>query len=127
LEEAEPGTRILLRGPYGAPPPQFENETLVLVGGGTGTASLLEFAYANRASNDLHFLLGARSQTEFFDLELFRQLGTVHLSAHGSCLDRDPARIRPTRAHPGRHRVHDQLRRWDLRQVRLSVRQPELH
>jgi dihydroorotate dehydrogenase (NAD+) catalytic subunit len=81
LEEAEPGTRILLRGPYGAPLPQVENETLILVGGGTGTASLLEVAYSNRAGNDLHFLLGARSQTEFFDLELFRQLGTVHLSS----------------------------------------------
>ncbi len=80
LEEAPIGTRILLRGPYGAPLPGFEDKTLVLIGGGTGTASLLEIAYVNRGANDLHFLLGARTRQGFFDLGLFRDIGTVQLA-----------------------------------------------
>ncbi|HSB16500.1 MAG TPA: hypothetical protein VLE22_18760 [Bryobacteraceae bacterium] len=80
LEKAPLGTRILLRGPYGAPLPRFENRNLVLVGGGTGTASLLEIAYANRYANDVRFLLGARTRDGFFDLDDFREVGDVLLA-----------------------------------------------
>ncbi len=80
LKEAELGTRILLRGPYGAPLPEWKNRMLVLVGGGTGTASLLEIGRACRKDNEVEFLLGARSRKEFYELDLFREVGAVHLA-----------------------------------------------
>ena len=80
LEQAPPGTPILLRGPYGARLPRFENRTLVLVGGGTGIASLLEIACASRPANQVQFLLGARTRDGFFELDQFRELGTVVLA-----------------------------------------------
>ncbi|MEK7403925.1 MAG: tRNA-dihydrouridine synthase [Acidobacteriota bacterium] len=94
LEQAPLGAVVLLRGPYGAGLPRFDNRTLVLIGGGTGTASLLEIAYACRATNQLKFLLGARTRDGFFDLDEFRRLGTVLLSTddgsagyHGTVAD----------------------------------------
>ncbi len=94
LEEAPLGTRILLRGPYGAGLPRFENRSLVLVGGGTGTASLLEIAYACASANHVRFLLGARTRDGFFDLDEFRRLGSVLLATddgsagyHGTVAD----------------------------------------
>jgi len=80
LEETPLGTPILLRGPYGAGLPRFENRTLVLVGGGTGIASLLEIAYACAPANQLRFLLGARTRDGFFDLDEFHRLGDVLLA-----------------------------------------------
>jgi dihydroorotate dehydrogenase (NAD+) catalytic subunit len=80
LKDAEPGTKILLRGPYGAPPPQLESQVLVLVGGGTGAASLLEIGHSYETGREIHFLLGARSHSELFDLDLFGKIGTVHVS-----------------------------------------------
>jgi len=94
LEQAPLGAPILLRGPYGAALPRFENRTLVLVGGGTGMASLLEIACACRAANEVLFLLGARTRDGFFDLDQFRELGTVLVSTddgsvgyHGTVAD----------------------------------------
>ena len=94
LEQAPLGTPILLRGPYGAALPRFENRTLALVGGGTGTASLLEIACANRVGNHVEFFLGARTRDGFFDLDQFRRLGEVLLSTddgsegyHGTVAD----------------------------------------
>ena len=80
LREAELGTRLLLRGPYGASLPRLEGKTVVLVGGGTGIASLLEIAHAYQGANEIHILLGARSETEFFGLDLFRRLGRLRLA-----------------------------------------------
>jgi len=80
LENAPVETPILLRGPYGASLPRFENRSLVLVGGGTGIASLLEVAKAYQATNDIYFLLGARCRAEFFDLDQFSGIGTLLLS-----------------------------------------------
>jgi dihydroorotate dehydrogenase electron transfer subunit/dihydroorotate dehydrogenase (NAD+) catalytic subunit len=80
LEGVEPGSKMLLRGPYGAALPRYENHALVMVGGGTGTASLLEIARKFSAKNDLHFCFGARSENEFYDLDLFREIGSVHLA-----------------------------------------------
>ena len=94
LEEAPLGTRILLRGPYGAGLPRLENRLLVLVGGGTGIASLLEIACACASGNQVRFLLGARTRDGFFDLEEFRRLGPVLLATddgsagfHGTVAD----------------------------------------
>ncbi len=80
LKEADLGTKILLRGPYGTPPPRLESPVLVMVGGGTGTASLLEIARSYKDGPELHFLIGARSRAELFDLDLFHEIGTVHVS-----------------------------------------------
>ncbi len=80
LETAPIGTGILLRGPYGAPLPRFEGRTLVMAGGGTGTASLLEIARKYQGANDIHFVLGARNSTGFFDLDQFRATGAVQLA-----------------------------------------------
>jgi dihydroorotate dehydrogenase (NAD+) catalytic subunit len=80
LEEAALGSTILLRGPYGAGMPPLTGRALVMIGGGTGTASLLEIARAYQGENEIHFLLGARNQAEFYDLDLFRQIGSVHLA-----------------------------------------------
>jgi len=71
------GSEILLRGPYGRDVPAFENSTLVFVGGGTGTASLLEIAQRLRQGNQQTFVLGAKSRDQLFDLESFQRLGTV--------------------------------------------------
>ena len=80
LAELQPGSRILLRGPYGRPLPLFENKTLVFVGGGTGIASLLEIAQGAKRGNRQIFLLGARSADHLFDLERFECLGTVRVA-----------------------------------------------
>lgn len=77
LAELTAGSPILLRGPYGRGVPEFEDRSLVFVGGGTGTASLLEIAYKLRRGNRQTFLLGARSADQLFDLEKFRCLGPV--------------------------------------------------
>jgi dihydroorotate dehydrogenase (NAD+) catalytic subunit len=80
LESAPLETPILLRGPYGAAMPRLQNRSLVLVGGGTGIASLLEVAEAYRAANDIYFLLGARCGAELFDLGQFSRIGTLLLA-----------------------------------------------
>ncbi len=86
LAELQAGAEILLRGPYGRSFPDLEDSTLVLVGGGTGTASLLEVAHKCRPSNREIFVLGAKSRDQFFDLERFRELGTVLLATDDGTL-----------------------------------------
>lgn len=71
------GSEVLLRGPYGCGVPAFENCTVVHVGGGTGTASLLEIAHKLKGSNKQIFLLGARNAAQLFDLDRFECLGKV--------------------------------------------------
>ena len=165
LEEAErrhnPAAGPLRRAAAG-----FEKRVLVMVGGGTGTASLLEIARAYRGRNGIIFLLGARNGSEFYDLDLFREIGGVSLATddgstgyHGlvsgllqtaidsSLRDRHEELVflncgpgpmisrllpnstgaRTAGAHHRLHRVHDQLRCWHLRQVRLAFRRPHLH
>lgn len=80
LKEADLGTKILVRGPYGTTPPRLDGKLLVMVGGGTGSASLLEIARSYQNGPEIHFLLGARSRAELIDLDLFRAIGTVHVS-----------------------------------------------
>lgn len=61
--------------------PQSTDEKILLVGGGVGTAPLL---YMGRCMKDMGctptFLLGARSQGDLMQLELFRQLGPVYIT-----------------------------------------------
>ncbi|MGC9971677.1 MAG: tRNA-dihydrouridine synthase [Bryobacteraceae bacterium] len=88
LAGLSPGAEILLRGPYGRGVPPFENNTLVYVGGGTGTASLLEIAHRLAPGNRQVFLLGARTREHFFDVERFERLGPVFLSTDDGSLGR---------------------------------------
>lgn len=80
LAGLQPGAEILIRGPYGRGVPRLEKSTVFFTGGGTGIASLLEIAHHLRRGNKLIFLLGAKNQKDFFDLERFRSLGSVHLA-----------------------------------------------
>ena len=80
LWDLEPGAPIYLRGPYGKPLPQYRNKTIVMAGGGTGTASLLEIARYYQPGNELAFVLGARSAAGLYGLDEFRALGPVHIT-----------------------------------------------
>ncbi|MFB3826648.1 MAG: tRNA-dihydrouridine synthase [Bryobacteraceae bacterium] len=80
LAELPVGSDLLLRGPYGCGVPSFENSTLIFVGGGTGTASLLEIAHKLGPNNRQVFLLGGRSRTHLFDIDRFERLGPVYLA-----------------------------------------------
>jgi dihydroorotate dehydrogenase subfamily 1 len=80
LAELQPGAEILLRGPYGAGVPGFENRTIVHVGGGTGIASLLEIAERMRPVNKQVFILGARTRAHLFDTDRFERFGPVFLA-----------------------------------------------
>jgi dihydroorotate dehydrogenase subfamily 1 len=82
LSKLEVGSTLYLRGPYGKPLPRYQNKTIVLVGGGTGTASLLEIANQYKPDNELVFVLGARSGAGFLGLDEFRALGSVHLATN---------------------------------------------
>jgi dihydroorotate dehydrogenase (NAD+) catalytic subunit len=86
LNRIKVGEEILLRGPYGKHVGALaECDDYVLVGGGTGIASLLDVGYSLRAGK-LRFLLGARTKAELFGLEAFRNLGDVLLATDdGSC------------------------------------------
>jgi dihydroorotate dehydrogenase (NAD+) catalytic subunit len=82
LAQLSPGSALYLRGPYGRPFPALEDRIVVLVGGGTGIASLLEIAKLLEKRNELHFLLGGRSAKDLFDLHQFSKLGSVKVSTN---------------------------------------------
>jgi dihydroorotate dehydrogenase subfamily 1 len=82
LSKLPVGSEIFLRGPYGRYFPALKGRTVVLVGGGTGIASLLEIAHLLKADNRLHFLFGGRSSGDLFDLEQFERLGSVQLATN---------------------------------------------
>jgi dihydroorotate dehydrogenase (NAD+) catalytic subunit len=82
LSSLRPGSEMFLRGPYGKRYPEVKNRTVVLLGGGTGIASLLEFGSLLGRGNDIHFLLGGRTNSDLFDLEKFRAFGPVHVSTN---------------------------------------------
>ncbi|HEY5913071.1 MAG TPA: tRNA-dihydrouridine synthase [Verrucomicrobiae bacterium] len=82
LSKLSAGSEVLLRGPYGQPFPRLEGRTVVLVGGGTGIASLLEIGKLLRERNRLRFLLGGRSAGDLFGLSEFSALGPVQASTN---------------------------------------------
>lgn len=61
--------------------PQSPDERILLVGGGVGTAPLL---YMGRRMKEMGctptFLLGARSQSDLLELDMFRELGPVYIT-----------------------------------------------
>ncbi len=82
LSRLEPGGELFLRGPYGAGFPLVDNRTVVLLGGGSGIASLFEIAELLADNNDLHFALGGRSAKDLFDLDKFSNLGPVKFATN---------------------------------------------
>jgi len=75
LAEALPGQRVRLVGPLGTPfvlPPA--GQRAVLVGGGTGTASLLELAQRALERGPVSVLLGARGQADLMGVDDFEAL-----------------------------------------------------
>jgi dihydroorotate dehydrogenase subfamily 1 len=82
LAQISVGSEVFLRGPYGRPLPDIANRTVVMVGGGTGIASLLEIGLRFKAKNQLHFLLGGRTATDLFDTEQFSAIGSLKLATN---------------------------------------------
>jgi dihydroorotate dehydrogenase electron transfer subunit len=78
LSEALPGQRVRLVGPLGTPFPRLpDGVRAVLVGGGTGIASLLELATRARARGPVSVLLGARSCEDLMGVEDFEGLAVA--------------------------------------------------
>jgi dihydroorotate dehydrogenase (NAD+) catalytic subunit len=77
LAALAPGADLLVRGPYGRGVPAVQDALVIHVGGGTGTASLLEIAHKLAAGNRQIFLLGAQTRRQLFDLDQFERLGKV--------------------------------------------------
>ena len=76
LAEALPGQRIRLVGPLGTPfPLPGDGARALLVGGGTGTASLLELATRAARNASVSVLLGARRQVDLMGVDDFEALG----------------------------------------------------
>jgi dihydroorotate dehydrogenase (NAD+) catalytic subunit len=72
------GSRLLLRGPYGRHFHGVEGASrYVLVGGGTGIASLLEVGHVLRRFGSVEFVLGAATKAELFGMTEFESLGPV--------------------------------------------------
>jgi dihydroorotate dehydrogenase electron transfer subunit len=76
LADARPGERVRLVGPLGIGfPLPAAGQRAVLVGGGTGIASLHDLALAARARGPVVVLLGARSADDLMGREDFAALG----------------------------------------------------
>jgi dihydroorotate dehydrogenase subfamily 1 len=81
------GDEIWLRGPYGTPFLGVQDcREYILVGGGTGIASLLEIACKVGNSCKVWFILGARSGSEIFGLCDFERFGPVSVATDDGTL-----------------------------------------
>ena len=75
MAEAAIGDRFNVVGPLGTPFPRLETGTrAVLVGGGTGVASLFELAERADSGTRVSVLLGARKRRDLMGLEDYRAL-----------------------------------------------------
>lgn len=64
-----------------------QGETVLLVGGGVGMAPLLEYGRQLKATGaKAIFLLGGRSADNLLQLDMFRQLGDVHITTEDGSL-----------------------------------------
>jgi dihydroorotate dehydrogenase electron transfer subunit/dihydroorotate dehydrogenase (NAD+) catalytic subunit len=82
LSKLAVGSEVFLRGPYGSHFPSLENRAVVLLGGGTGIASVFEIGMLLKEKNRLHFFLGGRTAQDLFDLEKFSRLGDLRVSTN---------------------------------------------
>jgi dihydroorotate dehydrogenase subfamily 1 len=81
LEQFPEGGELWLRGPYGKPfTGAGDCREYVLVGGGTGIASLVEIGWKLKGAAKLTFLLGARSGGELFGAEELARIGDVEIA-----------------------------------------------
>ena len=81
------GSEILVRGPYGRRVTHFPGvDRYILVGGGTGTASLLEIANQLRGRGRLQFILGARTASQIFGVDQFQAFGPVDITTDDGSL-----------------------------------------
>jgi dihydroorotate dehydrogenase (NAD+) catalytic subunit len=81
------GGEIWLRGPYGRPFSGVDEcREYVLVGGGTGIASLLEIAFKLGSDRKMRSVLGARSGSEVFGVLDFERFGPVSVSTDDGTL-----------------------------------------
>ena len=82
LSKLSVGDRIFLRGPYGAHFTGVPGCTdYVLVGGGSGIASLPEIGHRlRRNGSSVQFVLGARSSSDIFEVESLRRIGPVSIA-----------------------------------------------
>ena len=89
LAEFPEGGELWLRGPYGR---QFTGigdcREYVLVGGGTGIASLVEIGWRLKGTAKISSLLGARSGSELFGVAELERLGDVAISTDDGSLGR---------------------------------------
>jgi dihydroorotate dehydrogenase (NAD+) catalytic subunit len=81
------GGEIWVRGPYGHSFAGIDDcKHHILVGGGTGTASLLDIGYRLRSTHSLQSVIGARSKRQLFGLDSFAKLGPVTVATDdGTC------------------------------------------
>ncbi|MEE3329209.1 MAG: ribosomal protein S18-alanine N-acetyltransferase [Myxococcota bacterium] len=90
LAQAQVGQRIRVVGPLGGSfPLPSPGERAILVGGGTGTASLYELAAQAAQTSEVDVILGARSEQDLMGVSLFQDLGVrVHTTtedgSHGT-------------------------------------------
>ncbi len=78
LAAARPGDRVRVVGPLGCGFPQPSTDArAILVGGGTGIASLFELARRAHGEIELCILLGARSETDLLGRADFATLGAA--------------------------------------------------
>lgn len=76
LAEALPGQKVRVVGPLGRPFPEASGDDRpILVGGGTGIASLFELAARAQGSASPRVILGARTAEDLMGVDDFRALG----------------------------------------------------
>lgn len=82
LAQARPGEALRILGPLGGSfPVQAQGERALLVGGGTGIASLYELAARCAESGSVDVVLGARTETDLMGVSRFEKLDVnLHLT-----------------------------------------------
>jgi dihydroorotate dehydrogenase electron transfer subunit len=92
LADASPGERVRVVGPLGRGFPQDAGEGAVLVGGGTGIASLFDLA-ARLPAGRVTVLLGARTRSDLMGAADFRGIGVELRIATEDGSDGTPGRV----------------------------------
>jgi dihydroorotate dehydrogenase electron transfer subunit len=91
LAESQVGDILNLIYPLGTgfslPNPEAKNKKLLLIGGGVGVAPLLYWGACLKENGfQPAFLLGARTEKDLLQLELFKQYGEVHITTENGSL-----------------------------------------